>query len=379
MGTKRLDLTLTLFFTGGVSLESWINLGFLHREIELYKRLSDRIKRVNFVTYGGKKDGILSPALEPIHHFPTRWHKDTKFTIGNLMLKHLRGIRETDILKTNQLLGFEIPLWIKKKMGKKLILRCGYLHSYFMKQQSKEASLIKLAMEQEGNAFMNADMGIVTSEWQKDYIVGLYGLDSGKVRVIPNYVLTDIFKPNPLINKTYDLVYLGRSNGQKNLSGLLKALQRLQARKKRYSLLMIGGCNEDQSIRDFVRKEKLDVFFERNAPHLDLPDMLNKAKVFILPSHYEGHPKALLEAMSCGLPCIGTNVTGIKEEIQHLKNGFISEKDHESIAVAIETVLSDLPLQQSMGKNARTYIQENYAINKIEEMEFSILQKVKAR
>lgn len=57
MKTKTLaDTTLTLFFTGGVSLRTWSEVGNLNRELELYKRLAQELKEVNMVTYGGKRD-----------------------------------------------------------------------------------------------------------------------------------------------------------------------------------------------------------------------------------------------------------------------------------------------------------------------------------
>ena len=77
-----------------------------------------------------------------------------------------------------------------------------------------------------------------------------------------------------------------------------------------------------------------------------MPYVLNQAKVFILPSYYEGHSKALLEAMSCELPCVGSDVVGIKEDIQYMETGYLCETDYKSIANAIETVLSDDLLQK---------------------------------
>jgi glycosyltransferase involved in cell wall biosynthesis len=45
--------------------------------------------------------------------------------------------------------------------------------------------------------------------------------------------------------------------------------------------------------------------------------------------------------MSCELPCVGPDVVGIKEDIQHMETGYLCKTDYKSIANAIETVLSD--------------------------------------
>ena len=81
---------------------------------------------------------------------------------------------------------------------------------------------------------------------------------------------------------------------------------------------------------------------------------LNRASAFILPSKYEGHPKSLIEAMSCGLPCIGSNVVGIKEDIRHKETGYLCNTDYQSIAEAIDIVLSDESLQRYMGTQSFT-------------------------
>ena len=129
-------------------------------------------------------------------------------------------------------------------------------------------------------------------------------------------------------------------------------------------------------IQDSLNQYKIDVTFKGNIPNYDLPYMLNQSKVFILPSHYEGHPKVLLEAMSCGLPCIGSDVSGIKEDIEHMKTGYLCKTGYRSIANAIETVLSDDSLQKTIGKNARDYILEKYSIDKILKMELDVIQEV---
>ena len=376
---KLEDTILTLFFTGGVSLKTWAEIGNLDRELEIYKRLSKKLKEVSMVTYGGKGDRVYAKDLGEINLLSTTWHNNPKLTILHLLLKYLPQIYKSDILKTNQIPGSEIPIWIKKHFGKKLIVRCGYLHSYFIKNQSKDQKAINEAIQLEKKAFSCADMGIVTSSWQRDIVIKQYNVEPAKIKVIPNYVITDVFMQHPEIQKKYDLIFVGRSGSQKNISNLLKTIQYLKTKNKNISLIMIGGCCDNNEIREIINQYRLNVTFKGNIPNFKLPYFFNQAKVFILPSYYEGHPKALLEAMSCELPCVGSDVVGIKEDIQHMKTGYLCKTDYKSIANAIETVLSDDLLQKKIGENAREYILKKYSTNKILKMELEVIQEVIAK
>ncbi len=373
---KLSDTNMALFFTGGVSLKTWADVGNLDREIEIYKRLTNHINRVNFVTYGGKQDILYSSRIEPIRLLPTKWHRMKKFTLMRLLAKYSKELRGTDILKTNQILGSEVPIFLKKMLGKKLIVRCGYSRSWNEIIMGMDQSVVRESMKLEKIGFSAADVVVVTSSWQREWIISRYNIAPAKVEVIPNYVVTDIFKPNPEVGVKFDILFVGRGGKGKNLSSLLEAIRHLQTEQKKISLLMVGGCSRDENLKEVVSKYDLNVTFIENISNFRLPKLINQAKVFILPSFYEGHPKVLLEAMGCGLPCIGTNVTGIKENIKHMETGYLCETDYLSIAQAVEKVLSDKALREEMGKKARKYIVKNYAVEKVLERELDVIKEV---
>jgi glycosyltransferase involved in cell wall biosynthesis len=73
------------------------------------------------------------------------------------------------------------------------------------------------------------------------------------------------------------------------------------------------------------------------VPNSQLARIINRYRYYILPSLYEGTPKTLLEAMACGLVCIGTDVAGINEIITDGVNGWLAKgTDADSIFEAIE-------------------------------------------
>ena len=108
----------------------------------------------------------------------------------------------------------------------------------------------------------------------------------------------------------------------------------------------------------------------------ELPEIINEYNVLILASIYENSPKALLEAMSCGIPVIGTDVDGIREIIRHKENGFLCRTDALSINEAIDTVMQDSELRQKMSRIGRQYVIENCSLPRILEKEIKIYKKI---
>ena len=111
----------------------------------------------------------------------------------------------------------------------------------------------------------------------------------------------------------------------------------------------------------------------------DLPTYLNQAKLFVLCSLSEGHPRALVEAMACGLPCIGTNVSGIQNVLQHEITGYLSDTHADSIGAAIQTVLAQPDLMRKLGDNARKFAVENYSLPMLAQHEYDLLVDVAKR
>ena len=163
---------------------------------------------------------------------------------------------------------------------------------------------------------------------------------------------------------------------KKNIESLLQAINYLKTEKRKVSLIMVGRCSYDSKIKQIIDQYALDVTLKGTVPNFELPQIINQAKLFILPSYYEGHPKTLLEAMSCGMPCIGTDVTGIRDDIDHLVTGYLCNTDFKSIIEAIEVLLADEVLQAKLGMNARNYIVRNYSLNKIVPMELAVIKEV---
>ncbi|MCA9923813.1 MAG: glycosyltransferase family 4 protein, partial [Anaerolineales bacterium] len=117
--------------------------------------------------------------------------------------------------------------------------------------------------------------------------------------------------------------------------------------------------------------------FDGTRPHNELPAIFQSSDLFVLPSLIEGHPKVLIEAMSCGLPCIVSNSEGNRTLIQHEQNGFLANtQNHSQFAQQIESLLSQPTTAAQLGAAARKHILNRYDIHTLVQEEIALLRQL---
>jgi glycosyltransferase involved in cell wall biosynthesis len=339
-------MKLALFFTNNVSLESWQKTGNLDREVKPYQRLLNYFEKIYFLTYGNNEPEIKNIKVLPAIIFNKEFKK-------------------IDVFKTNQLNGSWKAVIAKRIYKKKLVVRQGYQWSVFAKKKNivKWKRLLIYLIEK--FAYRNADTIMVSSKRDQQYIIDKYKIKPEKVNYLPNYIDTDLFKPLD-IEKENRICIVAKLEKQKNLKNLIEAVRGLDIK-----LVIFGKGSLSKKLRSLAPS---NVRIIESIPNNDLPEEINKSKLFILPSNFEGCPKALLEAMSCQVPVIGTNVYGIKEIIKHKENGYLCDTSIESIRNAIKQVLADQELQKKISFNARKTILNNFSLEKLLDKEIKIYQ-----
>jgi glycosyltransferase involved in cell wall biosynthesis len=369
-------LNLVLFFTRGVSLKTWDQTGTFEREVMLYRCLQDQGARIGFVTYGLASDLAYADRLPGIQILCNRWGLPHRLYARLIPWLHWPALKQAIIFKTNQTEGAEIALKAKRIFGKRMITRAGFMWSIYLSQlktTDQRPANSQAILQRERVAFSQADKAVVTTDLMKNYIVENYGLPRDKVNIIPNFVLTDTFAPS--FRETYPakpcIIFLGRLSPEKNLLGLLEALSGLNVQ-----LMLIGEGPQRQQLEEKAGSYNLEVCFLGQRSHYELPGLLNQADLFILPSIWEGHPKALLEAMACALPVIGTAVPGIQELIRHGETGYLCGTSPDEMRAAIQQVLSDGELRERMGRQARQFIVGNFSLERIIELEVNLLSSL---
>ena len=147
---------------------------------------------------------------------------------------------------------------------------------------------------------------------------------------------------------------------EKNLPNLLKAVKD----SKNIKLKIVGKGELKDEILKLKDKYSLDLEIIESVPNSKLPEIYNWADIYIQPSLYEGNPKTILEAMSCGLPVIASNVEGINSVIKNHENGCLCEINIKSIKNSISEIIENKTLRETIGNKARSFIEENYDLKK---------------
>jgi glycosyltransferase involved in cell wall biosynthesis len=196
-----------------------------------------------------------------------------------------------------------------------------------------------------------------------------WGCPPEKICIIPNGVDTNKFRPLGEEQPNL-LLWCGRFIEQKGLKYLMEAFE-IIAKEKQNSqakLALTGNGPLFPKIYEMARKRKIidNIIFMDHLPHTEIPTIMNKASIYVLPSLQEGMPYVLLEAMACGKAVVGSDIPGINDVITHMKNGIlVPPRDSQSLAQAVTTLLDDESLRRKIGKRARKLMVEKYSWDKI--------------
>ena len=100
---------------------------------------------------------------------------------------------------------------------------------------------------------------------------------------------------------------------------------------------------------------------ERN----DVPKILNAVDAFVLPSYHEGMPLAVLEAMACRLPVVGSDVVGIRDLVKDGENGYLVDFNGKVEVIKAFRKLARSPaLRLRMGELGRRFVEQDFGIDK---------------
>lgn len=351
------------------SFSGFERVGSFYRQIYPFNIYSKSFEKVYITTFDNKKYDIFPQNVEHIP-FNIPVIDILNESIRRFLYFFLSGFltyKRVDYVEVihNTAIG---PAIIYKIMGAKIFLYHSWDFSKFVRELKGPfyaffANIIQFF------AFKIADTIAVATETLGEDV--RKHTSPEKIFLLPNYVDTDLFKPRDTEKSKNSLVFVGRLHPQKNLPLLLQVMKQLP----QFKLQIIGEGPLRNELVHFKNRNKIEnVEFLGMIPHEELPVYLNKAEAFIFTTNIEGHPKALIEAMACELPCIGSNVEGIRDIIVDGETGVLCERNIEDIKKCILKLFEDRAKMKEIGRNARKFVVENYSIDKIIERRIKLIK-----
>ena len=353
---------LSIFSTNGSGLCDWEEVGTLNRETAIYKKLHESGWEVSFFTYDKKPDlPDIGFSGKVVCQRPFVCSKKLDFLYQLFMpLLRFRQGRKSDVIITNQAHGGWPAIIAGYLWNAKVVARCGMVHGECSEVLNKTSNRARKKTAREKWTFKHADKCIVPTKELALWIENNYQISHNKIEVVPNFVDVSQFKPANKSVKDYDIVCVGRLVPKKRFELLLEALK-----GSNLKVLIIGNGKFQDKLSKMARKYSINLSTIPRIEHDDLPAYLSNAKIYVNVSEWEGHPKALIEAMACGCACLGAKAPGIKNLLLDNQTGVLVEPDAEQIRNKIERLLADENLRERLGGSARDYAIKHFSLDTV--------------
>lgn len=170
------------------------------------------------------------------------------------------------------------------------------------------------------------------------------------------------------------ILSIGRLHYQKAHDVLLKAFALFREKHSDWRLAIIGEGPEAEGLRNLARELGIEDRVDWLGVQSDPYPWLRSARIFALASRHEGTPNALLEAMSCGLPCLVSDASpGPLELVSDGSTGLVVPvDDHVALAARMTRLAEDSTLAQKLGESARQCLGANCPATAIQTWERAI-------
>jgi glycosyltransferase involved in cell wall biosynthesis len=358
--------------------------GVERRILETGKRLQNTVRtRV----YCGTKAGFNKPTLvSGMTVFPC-FSTDIFFPLDNWFfnktLSRLSYGISADVYEAHAVSGYEFLRTLRKRNSAKPfiqtihgVLADEYYQSYQNGSPTLRAKLSNIIMWRlsriEEESARAANLIVTVSEYSSKKIVQHYDVERAKIRVVPNGVDPQRFKPiedcekvkrEIGINGRQCVLFVGRLIPRKGLPFLIEAAKHVVKENRETAFVIVGSGPLEKHLVSSLKKVNLSAnfIFLGDVSEEMLPTLYGCADVFAFPSIQEGQGIALLEAQATAKPVVAFRVGGVGEAVLDKETGLLVNPSGSELADAILKLLSNRSLREKMGAKGRVFVSTNFS------------------
>ncbi len=200
------------------------------------------------------------------------------------------------------------------------------------------------------------------------------GVPAGKITILHNYVkpyappaAEEILRFKQELGLNHELVILtvGRMSSEKGHTDLLSAVALLEqvSGLPDYRVVLVGDGQEEENLRKQVANLGISGRIIMAGFQKNVAPCYATGTIFALPSHSEGSPNVVLEAMAAGLPIAATSVGGVPEILENEVNGLlVPARSPQALREAIRRLLVSPDLREKLASEARKKAAESHTL-----------------
>lgn len=198
-----------------------------------------------------------------------------------------------------------------------------------------------------------------------------------KGQIIPNPV--NEYLPPPYVGERDKVIVTAlRLEAQKNIPLLIDSFKLLVKDHPEYTLEIYGEGSQEKVIKEYIKSYNLDNKVYLKGFSQEIYSDILKAKMFVLPSDYEGMSNAMVEAIALGVPTISTDhpIGGARMIIEDGKNGLLTKvKDVNMLYEKMKYLIENEQISEYIGKNGLR-LREELSVEKIIDMWIKYIYEV---
>ncbi|MEW6375501.1 MAG: glycogen synthase [Thermodesulfobacteriota bacterium] len=350
---------------------------------------------IHILCFGDQKEHSANKMVEGIQgtfDFPfqdSRHQKLLETLFQNLIMTG--SLREIDIVHCHTWYTHLAGSLIKEIYNVPLVITTHSLEPHRPWKEEQLGSAYQVTTWLEKTAYQNADGVIAVSQPMKRGVHDLYKVPFKKIRIIPNGIDTNQYRPtpNPALLRSYKinpdqpfLLFVGRISRQKGIIHLVNAIKYLSPG---IQVVLCAGAPDteeiDREMVERVRKARTEtpndiLWIPQWVSKSHLISLYSHASVFVCPSVYEPFGIVNLEAMACGTPVVASAVGGIPEVVVPGETGLLvsfepidfnhwEPRDPEQFSKDLATTINSLFLPperiRGMGLKARERVEKQFS------------------